>query len=120
MLLFLSLPLFLTSVPCFGICLRTAVCDPLGNVHLLCSAALNSPFRKPVSPYTTSKGVTFQLNLTAVDQETAEATCKEQGGHVAAYTTSAEQAEVEAFYIKKVGQTVHACLRQLCWEDSCR
>ncbi len=52
--------------------------------------------------YTTSKGFTFLLNLTAVDQATAQATCQEKGGHLAAYTTTAEQAEVEGFYLSKV------------------
>lgn len=53
--------------------------------------------------YTTSKGFTFLLNLTAVDQATAQATCQDKGGHLAAYTTRAEQAEVEGFYLSKVG-----------------
>jgi hypothetical protein len=64
-----------------------------------------------VAPYTTAlstKGFTFLLNLTAVDQATAQQTCQEKGGHLAAYTTTAEQAEVEAFYVNKVGAVLFA------------
>ena len=74
--------------------------------YLFAPAAIDSPLRKAVVPYTTvasSKNITFLLNLTAVDQATAQQTCQERGGHLAAYTTTAEQAEVEAFYVSKVG-----------------
>jgi hypothetical protein len=53
--------------------------------------------------YTTkSTNTTFVLNLTAMDQSTAEQYCIDKGGHLAAYVSSVEQNEVEQFYIKNV------------------
>jgi hypothetical protein len=60
--------------------------------------------KKAIMPYTAkSTGNTFLPNLTFVDQVTAEAQCMKYGGHLAAYVSAAEQAEVEKFYIEKVG-----------------
>jgi hypothetical protein len=39
-----------------------------------------------------------------VDQVTAEGQCQKDGGHLAAYVSAAEQAEVEKYYIDKVGR----------------
>jgi hypothetical protein len=50
---------------------------------------------------TASTNVTFQLNLQLADARTAGMICLQQGGHLASYSSSAEQAEVEQFYIKK-------------------
>jgi hypothetical protein len=52
--------------------------------------------------YTTNAtGNTFYLNTTVVDSATAEESCKRNGGHLAAYISLEEQAEVEQFYIKR-------------------
>jgi hypothetical protein len=52
-------------------------------------------------------GNSFLLNLTHQDQEGAEQTCRDRGGHLAVYASSIEQREVEQFYI----QNVSAALR---------
>jgi hypothetical protein len=39
----------------------------------------------------TSTNVTFYFNTTMVDFNTAEASCAEAGGHIAGYSTRAEQ-----------------------------
>ena len=52
--------------------------------------------------YTTNAtGNTFYLNTTLVDSASAEESCKRNGGHLAAYISLEEQAEVEQFYIKR-------------------
>ena len=76
-------------------------------------AALDSPWKKAVPPYTAkSSGNTFLLNLTLVDQANAEIQCQKYGGHLAAYVSAAEQAEVEKFYMDKVRRGQH---RQAGW-----
>jgi hypothetical protein len=46
-----------------------------------------------VAPWYTTKstGVTFYYNATATDQASAETACALNGGHLAAYTSPAEQ-----------------------------
>jgi hypothetical protein len=46
-------------------------------------------------------GYTFYLNTTEVDSAAAEESCKRNGGHLAAYISLEEQAEVEHFYTTK-------------------
>ena len=80
------------------------------------SAALDSPFKKAVPPYTAkSTGNTFLLNLTLVDQAAAKMQCQNYGGHLAAYVSAAEQAEVEKFYMDKVRQPAGATSRLAGW-----
>jgi hypothetical protein len=59
-------------------------------------------------------GNSFLLNLTQQDQEGAEQTCRDRGGHLAVYASSIEQREVEQFYIQNVSAAllIHtpACL----------
>ena len=52
--------------------------------------------------YTTNAtGNTFYMNTSLVDQATAQEDCKRNGGHLAAYISLEEQAEVEQFYTKR-------------------
>jgi hypothetical protein len=63
---------------------------------LLTTASENVP-----PPYTAQvSGNTFWLNISNVTQADAEASCSANGGHLAAYLSSEEQKEVEAFYLK--------------------
>ncbi len=66
--------------------------------------------------YTTkSTGNTFQLNLSSVDQATAQEQCQSYGGHLAAYVSNAEQTEVEQFYMDtKVGRSLPASSHTTC------
>jgi hypothetical protein len=43
--------------------------------------------------------ITFYLNTTTANSTDAEDACKRNGGHLAAFTSQAEQREVEQFYI---------------------
>ncbi len=83
--------------------------------------------------YTTNAtGNTFYLNTTEVDSNTAEENCKKNGGHLAAYISLEEQAEVEQFYTKKgylmpkfhqiywMGLRVRAAGRLCCWGQAAR
>ncbi len=51
--------------------------------------------------YDASTGATFMYFPTKADQASAQATCNSQGGHLAIYTSLAEQVEVELYYIKQ-------------------
>ncbi len=52
-------------------------------------------------PYTTKlTAVTFYLNTTPSTFDQAELACQTSGGHLATYSSFAEQVEVETFYIE--------------------
>ena len=53
--------------------------------------------------YTSSTNNTFLLQLDVQDQSLAEMMCSQKCGHLAAYVTQAEQAEVEMWYTAAVG-----------------
>jgi hypothetical protein len=50
-----------------------------------------------------STGATFAFVPYKTASTNAEQTCNTIGGHLAAYTSVAEQAEVEQYYVDKVG-----------------
>lgn len=54
-----------------------------------------APGSAPVVPFTTKGGVSFTFNPQPRDQAAAQALCNTQGGHLAMYTSQAEQGEVE-------------------------
>ncbi len=49
--------------------------------------------------YNTSTNATFTLHTTATDFNTAERACNDAGGHLAYYTSLAEQQEVEQYFV---------------------
>jgi hypothetical protein len=61
------------------------------------------PTAPQVAPSVTSQasGNTFRLNLVLADARTAGMMCLQQGGHLASYSSLAEQAEVEGFYVQR-------------------
>jgi hypothetical protein len=75
-------------------CMRTAMTAPR------CPLRHAAPVATP--PYTSSlSGATFYLNTTASTFEAAQAACNANGGHLASYGTTAEQLEVEQWFIKQ-------------------
>jgi hypothetical protein len=59
-----------------------------------------------VVPFTTKGGVSFTFNPQPRDQAAAQALCNTQGGHLAMYTSRAEQSEVELGMGAAVGGAV--------------
>jgi hypothetical protein len=51
--------------------------------------------------YNASTSATFQWYPMRMEYAAAEATCNSQGGHLAIYTSLAEQVEVEQYYVKQ-------------------
>ncbi len=53
----------------------------------------------PAPNYTTPvSNVTFLFNSTSTTYDDAESSCQMSGGHIAAYTSLEEQADVEQYY----------------------
>ena len=52
----------------------------------------------PIEYKTPVTNSTFTFNTGAKTQADAEMSCQEQGGHLAVYSSEAEQADVEAYY----------------------
>jgi hypothetical protein len=67
----------------------------------------------PVAAYTAKSKAHFMFFSTPLNQSMAQAECLKNGGHLAAYTSEAEQDEVEKYYVEQVGcraavRTLHA------------
>ncbi len=48
----------------------------------------------------------FKLSNRRTDPDSAEAYCNDVGGHLSQYTSQEEQADVEKWYIRRVGGVV--------------
>jgi hypothetical protein len=71
---------------------------PGAESWLLCSPPGSAGATIPA--YTSlNTGNLFQLNVTLASMAVAQQTCNANGGHLAAYSSLAEQAEVESFYL---------------------
>jgi hypothetical protein len=49
--------------------------------------------------YSSSANVTFLLNTAQLTQTQAERACQQRGGHLAAFLTTAEQQEVQGWFM---------------------
>jgi hypothetical protein len=58
-----------------------------------------------LAPYTAASGVAFTFSPVARSFDDAEADCNRQGGHLASYTTLAEQVEVENWFVGGVSSS---------------
>lgn len=81
------------------------------TTHAQVVAVLSSPWLCPaagegqsISSYKArASNATFALHGYLANASTAEAACRQGGGHLASFSSLAEQAEVEQYYLNMVG-----------------